>query len=272
MKKTILSIGMSIIFIVTLMTSCTSCDEKNDTGDIHIEDEVEEFVYPIPTPFEITQMVESSGTAFIIDLINEKANADSYFSEKSRALNLGVYGADLSYTSTYNKTQETRELLACSKKLTDALDISSMFNQNIVSRVESNLENRDSLYKIVSESYYDTFGFLNRSGKGAISVMVIAGGWIEGVFLATQLGSMSIESEQILSGLAEQKITANSLIPILENYKENKDVVEVLGLINQLKVVFDKVEQKDDQLYMSQEVFKELSELVKKIRTEIVKV
>ncbi len=267
MKKNILSLGMLLVFFVVLFSSCNPESDKPD--DIDIVEEVDEFVYPIPTPFEITQMLENSGTAFIIDLTNNKENAKSYFSEKSKALNLGVYGADLSYTSTYNMTQETRELLACSRILTDGLEISSMFNESLVGRVEENLENKDSLYKIVSESYYDTFGFLNNNGKGEISVIILAGGWIEGIYLATQLASMSMEQEQILLGLAEQKITVNSLIPLLENYKDNKDVAEVLDLVKQFKEIFDKVEQKDEALFMNEDTFNELLTLAEEIRAEI---
>jgi len=272
MKKNILSLGMLLAIFVVLLSSCDPKDNDKPT-DIDIVDDVDEFVYPIPTPFEMTQMLEKSGASFIMDLTNSKENAESYFSEKSKALNLGVYGADLSYTSTYNQTQETRELLNCSKILTDGLEISSMFNKNLVERVEENLENQDSLYKIVSESYYDTFGFLNNNGKGEISVIVLAGGWIEGIYLGTQLASLNQENNAaILLGLAEQKITLNSLIPLLENYKDNKDVAEVLDMVKQFKTVFDKVEQKDDQLFMSDEVFTELFNLVTEIRKEVVAV
>jgi len=269
MKKNILSLGILFAIFVVLLSSCDS--KNNDKpNDISIVDEVDEFVYPIPTPFEMTQMLQKSGTSFIMDLTNNKENAKLYFSEKSKALNLGVYGADLSYTSTYKQIQETRDLLDCSKTLTDGLEISSMFNKNLVSRVEENLENQDSIYKIVSESYYDTFGFLNNNGKGEISVIVLAGGWIEGIYLGTQLASLSPEKSVILLGLAEQKITLNSLIPLLENYKDTKDVAEVLDMIKQFKTIFDKIVQKDDQLFMTEEVFTELFELAIEIRKEIV--
>ncbi len=271
MKKNILSLGMLLAIFVVLLSSCDPKD-NDKPNDINIVDDVDEFVYPIPTPFEMTQMLENSGASFIIDLTNKKENAELYETEKSKALNLGIYGTDLSYTSTYNQTQKTKDLLACSRILTDALDISPMFNKSLVIRIEENLENKDSLYKIVSESYYDTFGFLNNNGKGEISVMVLAGGWIEGLYLGVQLASLSSQKDAIMLGLAEQKITLNSLIPLLENYKDNKDVAEVLDMVKQFKVLFDKVEQKDDQLFMSEELFEEIFKLATEIREGIVAV
>lgn len=271
MNKKIISLGILFVMFVAILSSCKN-DNKNDKpNDIKIEDEVKEFVYPIPTPFEITQMLQNSGTAFVIDLTNKQDNLELYMTEKSKALNLGVYGADLSYTSTYNKPQETRELLACTKKLTDELGISSMFNQNLVDRVENNMENQDSLYKIVTESYYDTFKFLNNNGKGATSVIVLAGGWIEGIFLATQLASMSMDKASIMQGLAEQKMTAKSILPLLNEYKDNSDVAEVIPLVEELKTVFDKVESTEEGLVMTEEVFEELLTTAEKLRNEIIK-
>ena len=269
MKKTIFNIGVSLIFALIIFAGCKT-DNNNKPNDIVIADEVENFVYPIPTPFEITQMIEQSGAAYIADLMNPTGKVDEYFSEKSQALNLGVYGADISYSSTYNNASHTREILACSKKLSDNLGISTMFKQKLITRVENNIENQDSLYKIVSESYYDTFNFLNQNGKGSIAVIILAGGWIEGVYLSTQAALLSENKDNIVQGIAQQKFTVNALIPLLENYKENTDVVEILTLIKEFQEIFNKVEQKDDDLYISPELFDELLKFTEKARTEIV--
>jgi hypothetical protein len=75
-------------------------------------------------------------------------------------LNLGVYGADLSYAGTYEMNQEIMKYLQVSKQLIEELNISTSFNRGFVERVERNLEDKDSLINIVSESFNDTYVFL----------------------------------------------------------------------------------------------------------------
>ena len=70
--------------------------------------------YPLPTSFEVTRLLIESGASYILDLCNKTDNVSKYISLKSKALNLGVYGADLSYAATYNQTQETMQFLEAS--------------------------------------------------------------------------------------------------------------------------------------------------------------
>ena len=269
MNKTKFHLLIVLIFIAGIFVGCER-GNKNTETDIDIAEDVQEFVYPIPTPFEITQMLQNSGVAYVAELVNSPKKVDEYLSEKSQALNLGVYGSDLSYSSTYNNAALTRELLATSKVLSDNLGITTMFNQNLMKRVENNLENTDSIYKIVSNSYYDTFNFLYANEKGPVAIMILAGGWIEGIYLSTQLASLSENNEEVLKGIAQQKFTIKELIKLLSNYPENKDVVEVLVIVEKFNEIFKKVEQKDDDLFISPQLFDELFQHVSKVRTEIV--
>ncbi|NJO88699.1 MAG: hypothetical protein HC831_06840, partial [Chloroflexia bacterium] len=57
------------------------------------------------------------------------------------------------------------------------MDIQTPYNEDLSARIEANIENKDSLYDILTSSFKNTFEYLNDNGKGAISVMVLAGGW-----------------------------------------------------------------------------------------------
>lgn len=269
-RLTTILLGLTVLFGVSLY-SCKSDSNKDNVKDIEIADEVNQMVYPIPTPFEVSQMLEKSGASFILDLTNSTENVNNYFTEKSKALNLGVYGADLSYTSSYNQSQGTRKLLTVTKQLTEDLEITSAFSESLLERVEQNIENKDSLYKIVSSSYYDTFNQLNNSQKGSIAVMVLAGGWVESLYLICELASVSKDKTELLKGLAQQRLTSSTIIPLLNNYKDNADVVEITSDIQKIKTVFDKLQQVDDEFVIDEAQMKELHTIVTEIRTKIIK-
>ena len=274
MKKYLI-LSVVTVCLVCIFSSCNTGDKsgKNLNDSTEIDNDLTKMIYPIPTPFEISQMLQKSGAAYILDLTNPIENAEKYFTEKSKALNLGVYGADLSYTSTYNKAQDTRGFLGASKKLTDDLGISSMVKQSLLERAESNLENKDSLYKIVSESYYDNFNYLNNNGKGAIAVMVLAGGWIEGLYLSTQIATLTKDNAKIMENIGGQKITGNSLVGLLEMHKSNQDVSAVIEMVQKINNTYTDVKQNENDVFvLSKEQFEKITKTVTEIRTEITKV
>lgn len=279
MKKTkafLMSFLAAAVFIGFF--GCSSDNTGNDetTDEISQEEltpveQVQQIVYPIQTPFEITEMLNKARASYILDVTNPVENVDKYFTEKSKALNLGIYGADLSYSSTYNKVQETRNFLSCSKKLTDELGIVTPFNEHLTIRIEENIENKDSLYSIITNSYHDTFEYLNESGKGAISTLIIAGGWVEGIYIATQLAILSDNNTEIMNGIASQRNTLITLLPLLATYPENEDVQDVIAQLNKINDVYASMEEIDGELQVTPEKFEELLTVADQVRNYFVK-
>ncbi len=250
--------------------STEQTDENNEDSIVAIADQAEKLVYPLPTPLEITNMLNKAGASYILDISNQPGNVDKYFTESQKALNLGVYGADLSYSATYNKSQETMDFFVCTKKLRDGMDIQTPYNEDLSARIEANIENTDSLYDILTSSFKNTFEYLNNNGKGAISVMVIGGGWIEGLYLSSQLAMLTENNAEILQGIADQKESLNKLISIMESYKDNQDVSEVLVELNDLKAIFAELQEEDGKAKMTEESFKKINEEVDALRKKIV--
>lgn len=264
---------ISLLLLVSFILVLGSCkrDSIDDQKDITVENQIEELVYPIPTPFETTQMLQGAGAAYIIDLVNDVNNADKYFKEKSQALNLGVYGADLAYAATYNQAQSIRDILASSKKLSDQLGLSNVIDQTIIERVEQNIDNTDTLYKIVNNTFYDTFNKLNNEDKGAISMLVITGAWIESIYISTQLAATSSDITILAKKIAEQKYTLNSLMPLMEQYSDNPDINEITVILNRFKSVFDQIEQNEEgEVDLDQSLLEELMTISKEEREKII--
>ncbi len=269
-KFSFLAMTMSLFALGCGDSSTEQTDENNEDTLVAIADQAEKLVYPLPTPLEITNMLNNAGASYILDLSNQPGNVDKYFTESQKALNLGVYGADLSYSATYNKSQETMDFFVATKKLRDGMDIQTPYNEDLSSRIEANIENKDSLYDILTSSFKGTFEYLNDNGKGAISVMVLAGGWVEGLYISAQLAMLTENNAEIMQGIADQKESLNKLITIMESYKDNQDVSEVLVELNDIKAIFAELQEVEGKANMTEESFKKINEEVNNLRKKIV--
>jgi len=279
MKQRFLMVLKGLFFSFALSGLLMSCgsesnNEQQTEEEVITEDNVvehaEKLVYPLPTPLEVTNMLNKAGASYILDLANRPENADKYFTESAKALNLGVYGADLSYASTYNKSQETHDYLAATLKLRDALSVETPEDVNILDKVEANINNNDSLYNILTTSFHNTFKYLNDNGKGAVASLVLAGGWIEGVYLSVELASLTDNNAEILKTIGEQKNSLNNLIPVLETYKDNENVAGVLADLNEIKAIYAAIPEKDGALDLSGENFTKIQKAIEALRKKIV--
>jgi len=245
--------------------------EQNDADTATtITQKAENLIYPLPTPIEITEMLNKAGASYIIGMTNRPEKADKYFTESAKALNLGVYGADLSYSATYGMSQETMNFFLCTKKLRDGLDIQTPESESMANRIETNIEKRDSIYNILTSSFTGTFKFLNENSKGAVAVMVLAGGWVEGLYLSTELASMVEKNADIWQGIADQKETLSKLIPLMETYKENQNVSDVLKSLSSINAAFEELKAVDGKVKMTTDGFNKIRKEVSILRKKIV--
>ena len=113
--------------------------EENIVGTAGPNDEMmEEFAksklifYSLPSPLETAMLIKRSGASFNEELLNPLENIDKYTTNKKMALNLGVYSADLSYTSLFDQTQSSIKYMANAKRLADGLGILDAIDESTI--------------------------------------------------------------------------------------------------------------------------------------------
>ncbi|KPL25902.1 MAG: hypothetical protein AMS23_04070 [Bacteroides sp. SM1_62] len=206
------------------------------------EDLIQELTsYPLPTAYEITDMLHEAGASYILTLSNPASKVGNYISSAEKALNLGVYGTDLSYASTYMMKQETMRYLESSKKLIDELEISTAFNVSYAERVESNLDTRDSLITIISDSFIDTWDYLVQNEEDKLAILVVSGSYIEGLYITTQIAITAADNTPFLEVIAHQKKSLGTLIGIIEPIKEDADMADIYKSLIDLAEIYEEV-------------------------------
>lgn len=266
-------INLSLLVVSLFIVSCSggsSADEseKKEEKKEEIETFVQkEFTYPLPTAFEVSQMLGNANTSYSGDIVSDISKVDEYVATWQKAANLGIYGADLSYAATFEKTQETIDYLEVCKKLIDDLNITSAFNNSMATRIENNMDNIDSLIFIVTESFYDTYNYLNQNGEEKTSILVIAGSVIEGLHITCELVKMSENKGELRGVLANQKAQVIKLVELMENHKDDENVSKVLPNLRYINLVYDQLGEDSE---MTDGQFSDIANSVKEMRDHII--
>ncbi|HEC42796.1 MAG TPA: hypothetical protein ENI20_08225 [Bacteroides sp.] len=242
---------LGIILAISILFSISACkNQKTSESGTNAADATEMIEgkdalikeisdYPLPTSFEVTTMLIEAGASYILNLCNHVDNVDKYINLKSKALNLGVYGADLSYAATYKQTQETMQYLSASAKLIDELQIGS-FDEALVNEVESNVDDVDALITLISDSFYKTYEYLNNNEQDELSILVMAGSWIEAFYISTQISIISADNQKIVDVINDQRFSLEKLLSVMEPVSASEMSADVYsGLIILQKIYQD---------------------------------
>ena len=251
--KNLFAAGITATLLSPFFYGCSSSEGTGETegtdttamesgGMKKSDNKAQNIFHSIPSPIELAQLIQKAGAAYNKDLLNSVDNTGKYNSNSSKALNLGVYGADLSYTSVFdNNTTESNLYLKCTRTLAEALGVGSAFDEKTVDRIQANTGKKDSLFTIISDSYMSTDEMLKESQRENASALVIAGGFVEGVYLGTQLAKTSKHGADIISRIAEQKGTLDNVIGLLTSYEQDASIGKTLTDLKSLKAIFDEV-------------------------------
>jgi len=253
--------------------------------------QAEKIFQALPSPLESAMLIKSAGARFDEKLLNPVSNENNYVTNKAMALNLGVYTCDLSFASLYEQTQLLIDYMNAAKKMADGLGILKAIEQEDIDKLEENINNSEVIMDVVSQTFMNSNSYLEDNGQPSTAAMVLVGGWIEGLYISTQLIDMKEFNENKLVGrIIDQKLSIDILLNLLNNSKGNPAVDELIEQVAKLKSVFDKIKidtspirpeydqasnttilKSQVKTDMTPAVFSELSATVAEIRNSFVK-
>lgn len=302
MKKLRFSPAILILLISILLAGCQGGNKptKEDvtvpvSKDSKVYEDIkqaERIFNALPSPLESAQLIKSAGAKFDQSQMNPISNVNSYVTNKSMALNLGIYTCDLSFASMYEQTQLIIDYMNAAKKMADGLGILDAISQETIDGLEENINNSEYIMDVVSETFMNSNSYLEENGQPAVAAMVLVGGWFEGLYISTQLVDMKeFNGNKLVNRIIDQKLSIDILLKLLESSKGNPAVDEIMAQVSKLKVVFDKIKinsspvrteydqatnttilKSEVKTDMTPEVFKELASAVAEIRNTFVKI
>lgn len=200
-------------------------------------------VFIIPSPIQTAILIQKSGAQYDKGMMNGTDKASSYSTKFQKCLNLGIYGADLGYTTLYDQSQDALAYFKVTNSLATDLGLNTAFDKSLIERFQKNLGNKDSMLVLVSVAYRASNDFLKNNDRSEEAALIIAGGWIETLQFAINV--MKVKgNDDVKRRIAEQKNTLSNLIGLLSANTGNEEYAELLQKLNDLKDEYDKVEYK----------------------------
>ena len=292
-----------VIALVGLVIGFSSCGEEvipekeEIAKDVNVEDTVlldmpeldPDMAYSVPTPNELFAVIRETGVLYDGTILNSPENIEKYSSKKIQALNFGVYFTDLAFASSFSENASILSYFGTIKVLSDDLGISNALDAAIYEKVEANLENddADSLLFLSNDTYFQAYSYLEENERGSTLALIVLGGWIESLYIMTNLGEYE-EGSNLIARIGEQKLTVGNLMGFMMKYQDDSNVAEVMEELADIEQLFWSFEEKEGDdvttaqegdvyvlsggstIMVSAEQYEELKELVAALRKEII--
>jgi hypothetical protein len=233
---------------IALLTACrnpgnsdAASDESNPDvikREVIFSPEAQNLLNRIPTPYEVTRILQEANAPYIVSLTNPPANVSRYFTEKTKALNLGIYSIDLAYSSTYHRMTETEKFIFCTGKLAEDLGLGGIYDKTLVEKINNCKENRDSLVALITRVFVRTSDFLRRNNRNQVAVLVAAGAFVEGLYIASSLCQLVPDNRQIAAIIFRQRENLDKLLLILGEYGMDSTIKPVADELEAFKPLF----------------------------------
>lgn len=238
--------------------------------EVNLSPENKNLLYQFPTPFEVTMMLQRAKAGFIFNITNPPANISKYNTEKAKALNLGVYSADLAYAATYNYIDETNKFISCTGKLANDLGIAGVYDPGLVERVKKFNNNKDSLVTMVTKLFDSTNDFLSKNNRNQVAVLVATGAFVEALYLAASLNQVASDNKAISTVIFKQKDNLDKLATLLGAYNMDSELKPIGDEVAKLKAIYTNYGLEADKK-LNQQKAAEIGDLAESVRDTFIK-
>lgn len=248
MVKKFFSLLLSVLMLYSLNScggrgkSSSNLDVPTDvsTQGLEIDQaDIQGFIDNMSSPVEMAALIKHLDVEFSNKYLAPTERVEDFTTNTQQAMNLGIYSADLGYLNMYNKTNTVIDYIGAIKTLADGINVGQFFDFTTLKRLAQNNQNLDSLMLISVQSFNQMDRYLRNNNRTNLSVLIVTGVWIEGMYLATQVYEGTPHPE-LKERIGEQKIILDKLMIFLNNYKNDK---YFQNLIEELSTLQDDLKQ-----------------------------
>lgn len=285
MKNKLIFVGVLLMFAY----SCGSGEEKQQIETVKEPETVDaaHVNYNIPSPSEQFALISKMDAVKNTKILHDPNLADKYTSSSQKALNFGIYTADVAYLTSFNETNKYLSYFGKLEKLGSDIGVAKVFGTELGELAKKWDGNADSLFKLSDDIYNRTFQRLIEIDKGDELSLMLVGGWIESMHLMIGSSKGFGKSPKLDQALADQKLVAENLLEFLVSYQDNEAVNEYAASIEEILKVYEQMDCSSgetevrnsngkltfsggDNCKMTQKCFDALAKKIGEIRTKII--
>ena len=260
MNKHSLKLTSFALSIAVFVSSCGGGGSKQeesseasaefDAAKEQVAKDISKVLKDLPPPSEVPYLLMGVGADFNAELINSLDNVDSYQSNESKAaLNLGVYATDIGYLVSYEKSEQALDYMGECQKLAAPVGVADAIDYGMISRFEENMENKDSLAAIVNEIMQSSGERLGELDELNSAALLLAGSWIEGVYISTMIvstypddlpeESRTMVLEPLVKIVTDQKVSLEDLLSLMNDVPQSAEVDNMIAELTKVKAIYD---------------------------------
>lgn len=260
-----------LILSITCLSSCkdraaAKQQKKAEKEEVkQIQGQIETNVYPLPTSAEVIKMLTELEVGYIMGIANPVENSKKYFTSTARAINLGVFGADLSYATLYNQQQTVIDYLNAIQSLANELNMSKIYNADFYTKIKQNFDNKNELVSILKSAFNETYVYLSDNDQQPSALLVVGGAWVEGMYLTTHVSEAAYQVAGISRVLLEQKKSFDTFLEITKPYLNEASVGDFVKLLDPVKKVYEGIGTS-----LTEQNIKDITKVIVAVRDQIV--
>jgi hypothetical protein len=262
---------------------------KTDSAGRDQRKEKNEIFYGILTPVEMCAIFNRLGVPYNNATLNPISNRNLYLSSSKASINTGIYGVDFGYLKVFGIGQEMIDYMVTIRDMSNKLGIPDNFLIEPIKRIQKDISEPDTIMVMMNDAYTKMENHLREGGRESSAGLMIMGGWVEAIFIATQLVYNPDKPDaEVVQKIAEQKYTLTTLLSFMKNYYDDPVVVYYTKKLKYLKNYFDSFDiyfKKGDleidttkqvfrssgsEMTVTVETLNKIRDYVKKLRTEMV--
>lgn len=230
------------------LNSCGNDDNTNGTDSVPASDTMPMndsntvFDPGVPSPGEMFAFMKAAGSANASgEMLNSPDNEKNYNTKKAQSLNLGIYSADLLYCSTFNISNKVVAYFGTCMRMGTKLNVATSLTDKDKDRISKNAGIADSLVSISNDLYLSTFENLENNQRGGDLSLMLAGGWVEGLYLMSNMVKDFEKDKGTAERIIDQKLSLDNLVEFMAKHEANADVKAVSDQLKELQTLMNAV-------------------------------
>lgn len=247
--------SLVLLICILAVTSCKNQTREKDTFTpvaqtdkatstvTDVKTEKEEIKYGLLTPAEVCEIFNRLEVSWSRSFLNPVSNSDLYLNNSQAAIATGIYGVDFGYLKMFGTGQDLLDYLNTIRKMSDKLGIPDNLIVDPLRKIENDISDPDTITKLMKKVYSDIVDHLKQEDNQSTAALMMMGGWVEAMYLATQLAYNPLNpDEEVVRRIAGQKYTLKSLLSFMKNYYDDPVVAEYTRKLKFLNNYFDTFE------------------------------
>lgn len=247
----------SPLLILLLFLFCSNCNTEKKTKEKETEkatyqpesekEVISKILYSVASPEEIFEIINDASLVYDQGLINPVDNKNKYIESEFQLLNIGTFSADLAYMIFFNDPDKNLEYFSAIKELSESVQITGIYDQNLFLKIEENLNKPDTISQIADAAFQEIVNYLIENNNEEKLAIISTGALIESIFISVKLVEKSSEKEQLVQNIVDQKITFENLYSYVKMFEKDAVVASVLKKLDVLKSAFEQFQEISDE-------------------------